>query len=778
MKYILSKETEYIMRYQLIHTSPYLSGQVRWDIPLYYHYDPGTDDSSGHHMVDTPELYLSPLNDTLRFNEDDDRDILKYSHLENLKYMYDRLGKAFYSASGEWTGDYWLYNEGYKLDPYSHVFTMGARRTRFSRYKKQFTYLCPLWISEQTDPTKLRFEVSVRVINGRHDHIARMVFGLSEDICKYMSEFLNKSSRYVSPDPSIYTSPEDAPYMGVNDDLLSIKFDPDSAFITGVQVDAAKYSVRDISYMVPAILKREIPMMEFDNMLLSCFQNNAMVAQQLINLNFAFNLEDISFILKDTLLGKRITISMRVLYDGEYLDIKDLYTNYSNIPVYRTDLNRMDNTYNVLDYLGDHRIVDYMHANKFTQPIFHWSMVENPEYIYNFYDGFAPSFIGGEKEIHRISGRYYDQADISQDVHNVYNNAAHWCAMFDFTGMSNDYKNNTMTFNRNHYSDVYSLFRTTQESMIAYLRNNRYDLTKLNQDAVKNLWGKSIYMYSVIDPTYADPAVDYSVEEGGDVVILTFIHNNIKDATLRNIPKYLGNTPLDPDMWWLSDILTHLADAWIPPYQITFRNTTSVATVEPVGDKFPSEFHMYKQNDVHHQVLRYTGRLCPMFISPNDEYYKNILYGYHQWSSMYDDGVPEYNKMIKTGLTPDYPSIDYYTYTVTTDGTTMPLWYTDNWEGEIPWKNDGIIISMPERLTIITDPKPQVPYNEYFEEQAFWELLYNQISTMMSPTDTPIALSVWFKHWLKMIYDIHYNFEYAGESDVNNIIYTVTFELK
>lgn len=760
------------MRYQLLRTSPYLSGQARWDIPLYYHYD------NGEHVIDTPELHIVPLNDNLVFNEDNDRDTLHYNHLENLKYIYNRMGDDFYSAAGEWSGDKWLYNGGNALDPYSHVFIMGTRRMRFERYMKQFSFLCPLWISEQTDPTKFSFEVSIRIVGEERDHITRRVFTLSPEICSYMADFLNKSARYIEPDPVVYSSPEDAPYLGVDDSLLSIKFDPDEAFITGVQVDAAKYTTKNISYIIDALLRREVPLMEFDNNLLFNFKENHMIAQQLINLNFVFNMDDISFFLKDALLGKNVTISILVKYDGKYLPIKDLYTNYTGIPVYRMDMGGISNSYNVCDYLGDNKIIDYVQANKFTQPIFHWSMVENPDFIYNFYDGFAPMFIDASRTPHRIQGRYYDQADVSQEFSTVYNNASHWCHYNNYQGFSQEYVTSHRSDAYNDLENSYSKIIFNQDSMIAYLNNNRYDMKKIDWDANKDgdeitigVGDVSIYVANnIVDnlPAGGSMVINYRPED--HIVVIDFYSTNEASATLKNINSMIP-AELSPYIK-IYNVLKLLASSWIRPYRIEFSRTIVTEVVDPVGEEHPSELNMYQDNIVNKFVLRYTGRLCPMFIDPDGDNYYNVNFPYNQWGNINTDNVQYYNRMLKTGFNPNYPSINYYTYKPERDTTRRPGFY-DQWEGDVVWKNNGCINVLPERFigTIrLENPKK---YDDYIEEK-FWILLYNHIASLMDRTE----LSDWFKHWLKEVYHIAYNFEYASETDVENVDYTVTFRLR
>ena len=812
------------MRYQLLKTSPYLGGQIRWDIPMYYHYD------NGVHMMDTPELHIVPLDDNITFNEGNSRETFNYSHLENIKHLFSEIGDAFYSAEGEWNGNHWLYNNGDIVDPYSHIYNMGARRTRFTRYDKQFSYLCPLWISEETDPKLFEFEFSIKVSGEERDHIVRRVLGLSDNICNYMAEYLNKSARYKTPDPSA----PDPGYQGVNDDLLSIKFDPDYAFITGVQADKGRYATNNISYMIRDILHREIPMIEFDNMLLSKFRESNMVAQQLINLNFLFNMEDISYVLKESLVGKHITVALRVMYDGKYLPLKDFYTNYSKIPVYRVDRSTINHSKNVCEYIGDNMIVDYMYTNKFTQPIFHWAMVENPTYIYNFYDGFAPVFKNGD-DFQRVEGRYYDQADISQENHNVYNSAASWCKLMDstgLTGMAVILYNDLVVNDPDHYSS--QLFMNF-DTGVAYLNNNRYDLTKLDLDTYGDDGGikklPPIYLYSMIkdvaevscSDTGTDPTLNASMviniirdadNHENDKIIIRFDSDDIVYSTYRrysllmqavldNIsnPFHIGDsTYIDDDgrkfgiytangnpltngtkEYSIVKFLIDLFDTWIPPYRINFTRGTITDTVEPFDDYHPLECNMYKYNTHNGYVLRYTGGLCPFFVDPTDENYKNVVYRYKQWSDITTPEVQKYNEFLKTNMLPEYPSIGYYSLDEEDDTMEKPSWYTEHgWLWDVAWKNDGCIYILPEQYTVTTEPKPVMSHIqdsvelENWEESEIWTLLYNHIDEL----GIPVVNSTWMKHKIKELYTIAYNFNYASDTDVEHIVYHVKFDLR
>ena len=480
------------MRYQLVRTSPYLGGQIRLDIPLDSRYE------EGEHVLRTNGLHVVPLNDNIPFRQDNSRDCLKYSHGQNIMNLYGQIGEQLFSADGEYSTLHWLHNGEDLVDPYSHIYTMGARRIRYQRYNKQFSFLCPLWISEYTDPSKLFFVISVRSVDMERDHIARAIIRLDSRIVEYLKDWWGKSATYINPDPS-QTPEVQEEWQGVTDSLLNIKFDPDQAWITGVDVTNGLYMVKNVGHVVSDILRAEQPLMEFDNMLLALFRTEHMVAQQLLNLNFLFNFEDISWELKSELQGRPITITMQVGYgaveDWGILPLKDFYTDYNHIPVFRADQQAFSaSNATVVDYMGDNKMFNYVNANKFTQPIFHWTMVENPKYIYNFYDGFAPVFReAGGTEFQRISGRYFNQADLSCPDHNAFNSAAYWCNWHDMTDVPYVYLWQEFATQTNMYTDFseYSDLIINWDTMIAYLNNNRFDLNRMNPDMVERFRAKA-----------------------------------------------------------------------------------------------------------------------------------------------------------------------------------------------------------------------------------------------------------------------------------------------
>ena len=169
-------------------------------------------------------------------------------------------------------------------------------------------------------------------------------------------------------------------------------------------------------------------------------------------------------------------------------------------------------------------------------------------------------------------------------------------------------------------------------------------------------------------------------------------------------------------------------------------------------------------------VFRYTGALCPMFIDPDDDLYKNYAYRYKQWGSINDEDVQQYNRMLKTGMNPLFPSIDFYSLVEEEDTNVSPSWYNDNWPWEIVWKNNNMLYNLPKSYT--TSFVFEFTDNNQITEEDFWCKLYDYITELGIPINT-----VWMKHKMKELYEISYNFDYETDDNLSRVVYFVKFNL-
>ena len=147
---------------------------------------------------------------------------------------------------------------------------------------------------------------------------------------------------------------------------------------------------------------RERPVLEVNNMIINTINEKSLIACQLFNFNFCFNLEDImdSFVYSE-MCNSNIYISIVAKIDGETLEVRDIFSNHEYIeklcahtPSIVLNNNNIAVEYeksnmNVFDYLRDYDCIDLVDKNKILQNTCHWALSAAQNQLFNLYDGFS-----------------------------------------------------------------------------------------------------------------------------------------------------------------------------------------------------------------------------------------------------------------------------------------------------------------------------------------------------------------------------------------------------
>lgn len=775
------------MIYQLAKTSPFLSGQVRWDFCIHHN-------STGSFA---DELHIVPLSNNVKYDEDNARKTLNYSHADNVKHLYNEIESEFYSCIGDHKhhGNL-IYNQGVIIDPFDHTYEMGARRIRYSRYDRQFAFLCPMWISEKIDYSKLHFLFTISDANpslslNTIGNNVQAIVKFSDDIIAYIDEYMNKCGN-----------------SAVNDDLLSLNFDPNDAHITGLQVNNGKMSTIDVTNILYNIMTIERPMMDFDDMLVKLFSQNHIVSRQLINFNFIFNIEDVfSQAATYSIIGHDINIKCNVMYDGQEIAIKDIYTNYTNIPVYDIDNHDFSNTNNVLDYKQDYSVKNMSLINKDVQPIFHWSLLENPDMIYNLYDGFGSCITNQYGEVHRIHGSYYNQANISNPNYSVQENTLEWCKHYDLgivdqsvevltnTEFTNVYiKEGIVWFSNNKFEIVEpaSLNSTLdiRPNVNLYINTIKYVSDNQIPDSVEFAYGDDKIYIVKIDSEYTDDFSELTYK-------MSIMSDKLDNLTMRSVVKFIkyylstnSTTSLAPDMELVLKNLCLLYDGWIPPFNIQLYK--SAEPIRAINNDYNDKVNDYTrhaieyvQDDKFVYLYRYFGNLIPTFIDVDDRYRYNLSFYYKQWSNINDPLLMDYMELLKLGFLPEYPRPDsinpvliddnsFYTFKSCRFTSTHSNWYDINWPGEITWMNDNKLWVLKDKYDMSIIKQANIDSNEVI--YSCYEMLLDRLTQ-----DLSWMYSVdrdWLREWVKSCYKLTINsYDYVSLTDISRIKYKITFNL-
>lgn len=809
-------------RYQLLRTSPALSGQVRIDLLL----------DKNPSIKKATNIHICPINDNIDFNESGKRSVLRYSHLDNIKNLYREIGSQFYSSEGEYSSDCWLYNEGVDYDPYSHVYMSGIKRMRYERYNKQFGFLMPLWISEPTDMNKMLFRVHVGRLNSSDELIDNVIgtFRLSEDIIKYLNDYLQNSANGKA----------------VSDNLLSVDFDNMNIAVNGVQADTGQYACIDVSYILPSLLDREKPVIETDALFLNLFSQNRMIAQQLLNLQFIFNIEDFSSAWTEIELYRwKMNIWIDAVYDGEELPLKDIYTNSQFIPKYDIINHVYDPETNCLNYMDDYKCLDYIRINRFTQPIFHWSLVNAPRQIFNLYSGCAPKLYidNTQREPVSLIGGNFNWIDISQNIINESKQNWRWIAYNNFNTYNSYIQNqeviinstdkdklkdgtfytevlvkeNTINIGGNLFSkykdeadkkwlEEHGIINILENSNISLALNtfNDYHIEKYNinshmfnniicVDIQTELDQLSKILVYNMSKTYAEDLADAFITHINEIIS----NDNSADIvrTLISLAVYITGYLINPDSSDKEKIdeISNLYDRWIKPHKIEFyKSLYTYNTTDPILGQMPEEIKYADNDNEYIYLYRYSGAIQPMFINPayhsiysnSFPSLRNFYYKYIQWNTNTNiDIIKRYSKLRARNYPMQYPSVyvdfpeDKYPYYpwIEDNGLYMdkkPDFYSE-WKKDVFWMKDNEVWILPVKVVFEIEESSNV--SKEVLERDIWEGFKGALSGREL---VEVLDEAGMQEYIYGLYNITQNFEYASIDDINHIIYTVTFKLR
>ena len=757
--YFIYNKIHVMMFLQLAKTTPYLSGQWKMDICL---------SRSGEDAI-ADSACLTPLSPSIPWSNDDALSLENYTIGESVRHLYNLTKDTFYQDIPNYSGKLKIYDKDSSMNTYEPDNIMGIRRAQMSRYGKQFAFLCPIWCEDASKIADLRFVATVSEKNGnvasQRESTVRSIH-LSDTIKSRLEEW----------------------FAGVGDELLRIDFDKMDGSVIGVDPASGNVVTKDCSYITGNLISRERPLMESDSMICHAFSDNRLIARQLINLCFYFNLEDLMdrrFI--DEFVGTCMNVSIEVFDGEEKLPLKDFFSNYDFIAKWRTNgINgSWDDKSNVLDYLKDTYCIDTILTNKTTQPIVHWSLTENNDYIFNTYRGFN-AIVGDD----RMTGGFYSiQANPFSNVFSAGSNNLNWLNVIDARGYSDASITEVI---QNSIKDLATpiLFENGQTSI--WLNCNKY-----NTENFADSDGKLNKMYACIfvvsDAEHLNSILDDSYEpilKNGKVVaftvpkeieqviynILVFVCDDtdsmnaltLYSALKGNLKKVINasqpsNNMTSENAFALLDMIA----CYDAPIRIDFKKSVCCA---PAASPQPySQEIYYTKGDFNcnSTVYRYSGKIRPAFIDAKD--FNTDLQNWHNDAWHYDTfddstDVERYNSLLNTGFLPEYMSIDFFalaeTKPVPVEYSKAPndkfcdfTWYATGWTMNLPERYECSIIATEDNKLDVEDA---------------WKALADYINVSYDD----------FKKQIMPLYDISHDFDYLSNDNIYNIKHNFVFTLK
>jgi hypothetical protein len=171
------------------------------------------------------------------------------------------------------------------------------------------------------------------------------------------------------------------------------------------------------------------------------------------------------------------------------LDFKDFFTNHEHINRlqlggYRTKKEKI----NCLDYLQDNKCIDFIDKNKISPQICHWSLLDDSEYVFQLYDGFAPVYVDKNDNITKTSHKYYNMPDVWSNINTNYNNSYGWCNV-----IWNNIENIDSTMLEGKFNDLID-FTEFKFGQVFYANSLKYNTTNFGEKG-----DNSIYVNIIVD---------------------------------------------------------------------------------------------------------------------------------------------------------------------------------------------------------------------------------------------------------------------------------------
>lgn len=778
--------------YQLYRTNVKLGGQMKMDLIV----DPFNGGNADDTDLIVTNFHLSPISPYIPFNKLVNDYSLNYNHSDNITMFYKKISSNFYNCKINplYTNEFPIIIpkdkndlDVFNIDIHDSTYEMGCRRMQYSLYKKQFEFLCPLWLEHLEEGHDLEFELQVFTNSSSLYPISSRTLKLkttnSQD---YHNKFVNYFNDHLK---KVGVLGE-----GGNDEIMSIYLHKNQATIAGLSVLNGDIKIKNLPNLVTNLTSREIPMMDFDSQIIEQFSNNKLISNQLYNFNICFNIDDLLHpTLRSQLIGKKLVIKMDVKYNGKSLEKVDFYSNYEYIPRKRSDYNysidypirqgytvdikptKTDDSQNVLNYLKDNKCVDLIRKNKLSQDIIHWSLYDNNSYIFNLYKGFYGYSFNDGKFINHGNYLYDNEPDLYVKEYNVTKNNSNWCNILRsrVSGSVIDSFITDIEDNPINYEKYFTKF----SKGINWVNNVKYNIVNDVFNKYENIYIMSIVgipkdtlnhlkMQNMQDDVNngEDNNLVLMVTEKEKSLFIILLTDNISNITYSKIK----SISLDDEYITILKTILDSANSTINPPMIRISNTVDLQLADSPSLN-SSEITYYKSNKSGGIVLRYSGKIKPTFIKSINDINFNYTYSKLVMTGQEIKQYEQYLKYKSTGYLPQYPSIGYTD--IRNIGKTI---YEDKNKTHIPNKPEYTIYKdsicynlLPDISTTINSKKDE--NGNYIKLK---ELVKNYIKELYNIQNDDTL------DYICSLYNYKSSFDYKESNNIDDYIYNVEIKLK
>lgn len=748
--------------YQLYRTNVALSGQLKWNISV----------DNGPNGLFVSDFHIVPISERVPFNRYVQDNLLNYSHLENIRSYYKRIESSFYLS---YANPLLTSNQPYisdetdradLMDLHDDTFDMGAKRARYSVYGKEVEIFCPVWLEDMTSGGGRKFLSFVFDIKNNNGMV------LCSKTLKISSgtnhDFHNKFADYL------YQYIKD---IDLDDHMIHIDLDDNTASITGIDASSGLSKTINIDKLAQDLTDKERLLMDADSMIIEQYANNRMIAKQLFNFNFLFNMEDFfPPVIMNMISGNQVILDVRVKIDDEELEIKDFYTNYDYIPSICVHEASENVDINIFESLKDNKNIDLIDKNKVVQRICHWSIVGDDDYIFNVYPEFGGFYISGG-EAHKIGQLYQNTPNIWLEKYSENSNTNGWANDYPITTIDQYFKLDASV------NELKEMATDIKDSWIKHVKYNYQpdepngDLFILLMPCTERVWptvendirtnaGDGSYFVCDEKGDVKDQLCLYARWFGSDSVLCLFCSENPSETRdilsfggLTKLIKILNNKSGDKPVWiepmykWMTSVVS--------PTMITLDKKLGFMFAQgPGGD----ELKHYGTSEST-KIIRMGGYIRPSFVDIEDN---NVYTKIKHTKVGYNTSVfPKYHK---TGYPPKYPSLGYY-----------------------PWEVHNLQHPQSENARDVTPVLDEslLPYEYHWYTTSNLYMLVPELNFTLTLRDTESVEENILRYiqslygtdesqanYIYKQYNWESDWEYADLQDIHTYVYTIKMKLK
>lgn len=760
--------------FQLYRTNIALGGQMKWDLIV----------ESGPKGLYVSDFHLTPISRAVPYNRYSQDTLINYSHLENVKNYYKQVEGSFYSECADprvTSKNATMVDvnrpKSQNFDTHNSTCEMGLKRSQYSIYHKQFEYFCPLWLEDLVGKY-LRFDFSSYTIRNGHRSATvtkSLSFTLADEVLAYHNSFVKYFNQYVRD-------------ISLDDSVAKVDLSGTDSYISGVDVKTGLLTLKRIPTLAHNLLRQERLLMDADSLLIQPFQNNHIVAKQLFNFNFVFDMGEIlNRTALNSILGQSFmfNISVNLVDDNgniEQLSKKDFYTNYDYIASKHVgDISEDAADISIFDELMDNYSVDLIDKNKTTQPTIHWSLVGNNDYIFNVYPGFGGYILTGEdKHPVQLNTVYQNSPNIWVEEYSSELNNIGWCNYYVAHDSAQvlselrriqldpEHRNKVMT-------NIGGVWSTSLQYEPSDTRLPKLLIITAPDSALQKIQ-KSLDNLGVI-ASGKDWAWVTNLGDGmAAIICFNSYRNAITFSNIRNAKFSVGGLSVDDDdpTWgWVNKMITWLNTVKEPKI---YGFDTCLGYVIADGPTNPViEVQHYKVPG-NKSIIRYDGLIKPTFVDPdlNLVWWKCLLdKNNHPIPPEFADPASNMLSYNRSGYAANYPSLQYYPWYATPivieDGVVKQPdeKILDTLPYEYSWYDNSIYMLLNNELSFTLTPDPE----QACTNDSIKKLIIYSIVTYYS-VDFDKAVYIFNQ------YDCKWGWEYTEKDNIEKYTYYVKLTLK